>query len=351
MLRGIHLRIPSLYDVWVDLANSPQVMFFAPIVRRLREEGVSALITVRDFSETVPLAERLGLNFKLVGSYGGKGKLGKVAALLRRALALYGTVRGKGIRLALSHNSYDAILAGRMAGLRVWTYMDYDGQPANHLAFRLAHRVHVQEWFPEEALRRFGAHPKRVVRYRGLKEEVYLRSFRPDPTFPDRVLAPLRRPLVVARPPSTTSLYSRGYGDFWGVLRILKGKGYDVRLLQRNPEDGEMASRYGIPLLPKPIDGPQLLYWSDAFVGGGGTMTREAVLLGARTFSVFPAVGFLDRRLMEMGLVERLNVEKAKEVSIEERRSRRVRHFNPHLLDEIVEEIVGYLRRFRPNAS
>ncbi len=330
--------------VWIDLANSPQVMFFAPIVRRLRKEGVSVLITVRDFSETVPLARRLGLNFKLIGSYGGKGKVRKAAALLRRAFALYGAVRGKGVRLALSHNSYDAILAGRMAGLRVWTYMDYDGQPANHLAFRLAHRVHVQEWFPEEALRRFGAHPDKVVRYRGLKEEVYLRDFRPDPDFPKKVLAPLRRPLVVARPPSTTSLYSKGYGDFWEVLKVLNGKGYDVRLLQRNPEDGEVASRYGISLLPKPIDGPQLLYWSDAFLGGGGTMTREAVLLGTRTFSVFPAVGFLDRRLMEMGLVERLDVERAKGVEITERGNRKVRHFNPNLLDELVGEILEALR-------
>ncbi len=344
MLRGIHFRISPLYDVWIDLANSPQVMFFAPIVRRLQSEGVSVLITARDFSETVPLARRLGLKFKIVGSYGGKGKVKKAASLLRRALSLYGEVRGKGIRLALSHNSYDAILAGRIAGLRVWTYMDYDGQPANHLAFRLAHRIHVQEWFPEDALRRFGAHPDRVVRYRGLKEEVYLRDFRPDPAFPDRVLAPFRRPLVVARPPSTTSLYSKGYGDFWDVLGVLKGKGYDVRLLQRNPEDKDMAGRYGIPLLPKPVDGPQLLYWSDAFVGGGGTMTREAVLLGTRTFSVFPAVGFLDRRLMDMGLVERLNLKRAEEVSLEERRDRRVRHFNPNLLDDLVGEILGYVR-------
>ncbi len=329
--------------VWIDLANSPQVMFFAPIIRDLEGRGIRVIVTARDFSETVPLARRLGLNFVPLGRYGGKGKVKKAYSLLKRALALYKFVRGKGVKLALSHNSYDAILAGRMAGLQVWTYMDYDGQPANHLAFRLAHRVHVQEWFPDEALRRFGAKPEKVVRYRGLKEEVYLRDFVPDPTFPERVLSPFSRPLVVARPPSTSSLYSKGYGEFWEVLGVLKGKGYDVRVLQRNPEDGVFARRYGITLLPRPIDGPQLLYWSDAFVGGGGTMTREAVLLGTRVFSVFPAAGFLDRKLMEMGMIERLGVHNARSLVLHERKERRVRGFNPNLREELVGEIVEYL--------
>ena len=35
--------------------------------------------------------------------------------------------------------------------------MDYEHQPANHLAFRLASRVIVPRAFPTEALRRYGA--------------------------------------------------------------------------------------------------------------------------------------------------------------------------------------------------
>jgi len=333
--------------VWIDLANSPQVMFFAPIIRELESRGIRVIVTAREFSETVPLARRLGLNFVPLGRYGGKGKVRKAYSLLKRAISLRRFIRGKGVKLALSHNSYDAIVAGRMSGLQVWTYMDYDGQPANHLAFRLAHRVHVQEWFPEEALRRFGAKPERVVKYRGLKEEVYLKDFVPDPNFPGKVLHPLHRPFIVARPPSTSSLYTRGYGDFWEVLGILRGKGYDVRVLQRNPEDGSVAQRYGIPLLPRPIDGPQLLYWSDAFIGGGGTMTREAVLLGTRVFSVFPAAGFLDRKLMEMGLIERLDVRTAGSLTVQGRRERKVRRFNPNLREELLEEIIDYLRTRR----
>ena len=328
--------------VWVDLANSPQVMFFAPFIRSLQERGVEVLITVRDFSETVTLATKKGLRFHLIGGYGGRGRLGKAFNLVKRAYLLASFVEGRGVKLALSHNSYEAILAARILNLQTWTYMDYDGQPANHLAFRLAHRIYVQEWFPEDALRRFGASPERVFRYRGLKEEVYLRDFKPDPSYPSS-LGVRRRPFVVARPPSTSSLYSRGYGEFWEILAEMRGKGYDVRVVARNPEDGEYAHRYGLHLLPKPVDGPQLLYWCDAFVGGGGTMTREAVILGTRTFTVFPAAGFLDAKLMEMGLLERLDREKVRSLRLDVKRERSVRHFNPHLLDDLIGDVMDWL--------
>jgi len=330
--------------VWVDLANSPQVMFFAPLIREMERRGIDVLTTARDFSETVPLAKYLGLNVRVVGRHGGKSKLGKAKAMLSRVASLANLLRGRGIDLALSHNSYDAILAGRLLRTTVWTYMDYDLQPANHLAFRLAHRVFVQEWFPEDALRRYGASGRKVVRYRGLKEEVYLRDFSPDPDFL-RTLGEFHRPLIVARPPSTSSLYTAGYGEFWEVLSLLKGRGYDVRVIRRNPEDASMAKSVGVRVLPRPIDGPQLLYWSDAFVGGGGTMTREAVILGTRTFSVFPAPGFLDRKLMDLGLVESLSKSKARRVEIRERRHRNLRFFNRNLRDDLLEFILNFLNR------
>ena len=56
--------------------------------------------------------------------------------------------------------------------------MDYEHQPANHLAFRLASRVIVPRAFPEAALTRFGVAAAKVRRYDGIKEDVYLANFR-----------------------------------------------------------------------------------------------------------------------------------------------------------------------------
>ena len=108
---------------------------------------------------------------------------GKAGNLVRRASALRGWAHARAFDLAVSHNSYSQILAARALSLRSVTLMDYEHQPANHLAFRFASRIIVPRAFPETALARFGAHGAKVRRYDGTKEDVYLADFKPEPGF------------------------------------------------------------------------------------------------------------------------------------------------------------------------
>src|SRR3712207_7407437 len=48
--------------------------------------------------------------------------------------------RGRRIDLAISHNSYAQLAAARSLRLRTATAMDYEHQPANHVAFRSEER-------------------------------------------------------------------------------------------------------------------------------------------------------------------------------------------------------------------
>src|SRR5258705_255265 len=138
----------------------------------------------RDFAETVKLAEAAGFVAEIIGGHGGGKLSGKAGNLVQRALGLARWARGRNLDLAVSHNSYSQILAARALSLRTITLMDYEHQPANHLAFRMATRIIVPNAFPEAALARFGASPAKVKRYAGLKEDVYLADFRSDPEFP-----------------------------------------------------------------------------------------------------------------------------------------------------------------------
>ena len=47
--------------VWIDLTNSPHVLFFRPIIRRLDEAGVETAVTARDFAQTLGLLELYGI--------------------------------------------------------------------------------------------------------------------------------------------------------------------------------------------------------------------------------------------------------------------------------------------------
>src|SRR5882762_1097186 len=192
--------------IWIDLANSPHVPFFRALIPEFAGRGHQVEITARDYAQTVELAAAAGMTPVVIGGHGG-GKLSRKAGnLVGRAAALAKWARGRGFDLAVSHNSYAQIAAASALGIRSVTLMDYEHQPANHLAFRLASRVIVPRAFPESALRRFGASRGKVKRYKGTKEDVYLADFTPDQNFYQKLRALGVGPddvLIVVRPPAS----------------------------------------------------------------------------------------------------------------------------------------------------
>src|SRR5947207_946872 len=169
--------------IWIDLANSPHVPFFRSLANDFMRRNHDVVVTARAFAETLELAEAAGFAPQVIGGHGGGKLSGKAGNLVLRALALARWARGRNIDLAVGHNSYSQILAARALSLRAVTLMDYEHQPANHLAFRLASRVIVPRAFPEAALTRFGVTTAKVKRYDGIKEDVYLANFAADANF------------------------------------------------------------------------------------------------------------------------------------------------------------------------
>ncbi|HEX5706297.1 MAG TPA: DUF354 domain-containing protein, partial [Pyrinomonadaceae bacterium] len=200
--------------IWIDLANSPHVPLFRALAPELRARGHETIFTARDFAQTAEMARAAGLAFEVVGARGSTRALArKAGGIAGRALALARWARGRGVDLAVSHNSYAQVLAARALGIRSVTLMDYEHQPANHLAFRLASRVVVPAAFPDADLRRAGARASKVRRYDGIKEDVYLADFVPDPAFAAELRGEFGLTdediLVVARPPARDALYHR----------------------------------------------------------------------------------------------------------------------------------------------
>jgi len=135
--------------IWIDLANSPQVLFFRPLIPEFEKRGHEVAITTRAFAQTIELANLFRMEHIPIGERGGK-KLGKIGlAVLNRSWQLIKFAKEKRFDLAMSHNSYSQAIAARFLGIPFVTSMDYEHQPANHLCFRLAKKVIVPEFFPE----------------------------------------------------------------------------------------------------------------------------------------------------------------------------------------------------------
>ena len=156
--------------VWIDLSNSPHPLLFAPIVGRLESLGHAVRITARDNAQTVELARQRWDDVHVIGGPSMGGRAAKARGMLDRIRELRGWACRERPDVALSHNSYAQIVAASTLGIHTVTAMDYEHQPANHLAFRLAHTVLLPEALSHPSVRRQGATPRKLRFYPGLKE-------------------------------------------------------------------------------------------------------------------------------------------------------------------------------------
>jgi uncharacterized protein len=300
--------------IWIDLSNSPHPLLFSPIATRLEELGHELLLTARDNAQTAELArERFG-DVELIGGPSPAGRTAKGCTMAARIYELTGWARARRPELALSHNSYGQILATSMLGIPAVTAMDFEHQPLNHLAFRLARRVLLPAALAVTDVRRQGASGRRVRFYDGLKEEIYLGDFEPDPDVLQAagITRGENTVLVVARTPPSRAIYHRfGNPLFVDALRTVARNSDSVCVvLARHPEQREAIAALGLSNVVMPeraVDSRSLMREADVVLGAGGTMTREAALLGVPTFSVFagptPAV---DHWLEQRGALRRL---------------------------------------------
>jgi hypothetical protein len=181
--------------------------------------------------------------------------------------------------------------------------MDYEHQPANHLSFRLATRVIVPEVFPAAALEHLGADGSKVVRYPGFKEQLYLSGFQPDRRVLGDLALDAAKVIAVFRPPPDGALYHPMANErFDEVLDGAKrAPGIQIVLL---PRTAAQVARYaeGAHVPSGAVDGASLLALADVVVGAGGTMNREAAVLGTPTYTVFAGkLAAVDAELIRQG--------------------------------------------------
>ena len=293
--------------IWIDLANSPQVLFFRPLIPIFEDLGHRLTITSRHYAQTVGLADHYGLTHTPIGGHGGK-KLGKIGmSLFNRTWELVRFARNRHFDMAISHNSYAQAMAAQLLGISFATSMDYEHQPANHLSFRLAQRVVVPRFFPKSYLRKYGATFHKVRYYAGTKEEIYLSGFIPTPNYRENFHVNPKEILIVMRPPGTWTLYHHFDNPlFEKVLEfVARQKDTKIVFLPRLKEQKQQILNMGYPNIiipPKAVDGPNLMSHADLVIGAGGSMNREAAVLGAKAYSLYAGkLAAVDRYLMKQG--------------------------------------------------
>jgi uncharacterized protein len=338
--------------IWVDLDNSPHVPFFRPIIDELRKRNYQVLVTARDAYQVRELLDFYGVPAQVVGKHHGKHKLFKAAGTCWRALKLIAVVRKERPDLAINHGSRGCLLASASLGIPNVTLLDYE--------FSARVPIIKPTWLmlpsvvPDDHLRRAGA---RVLKYPGIKEDVYLSRFHPDMGLRKRLGISPDDLLITVRPPAVEANYHNPESEKLlteTLNRFVADPCARILLLPRNKrQEDQLRSVWaegltrGKIVIPHHVeDGLNLIWNSDLVISGGGTMNREAAAMGVPVYSVFRGqIGAVDHYLAERGrlvLLETVNDIRTKIKAIRrERLAPRFNGANSPALETIVRNIVS----------
>jgi predicted glycosyltransferase len=301
--------------VWVDFTNTAHVIVLRPLVERLERAGHEVLLTARPLSHTVELLEDWGRPHAVVGRHGGVHRRDKALAAADRVGRLARWARGKRLDRALAHGSTDVPPVSRLLRIPNTTMFDYEWAALqHHVNCRLATRVLVPEAIPPERLARYGARPPKLVRYPGLKEEYYLAEFEPDRTVLEQLGVAGAEVLNVVRTAPSYALYLGG-SETPLLARVLQRAAADPRVrtvvLARTDEQRASVRALGLDRVVVPertVDGRSLVALADVLVSAGGTMNREAAVLGTPVWSMFEGpLGGVDELLVREGRLRLLS--------------------------------------------
>jgi predicted glycosyltransferase len=316
--------------LWVDMTNSPHVLVLRPIIAEFRRRGWEVDVTAREYAQTLPLLERFGIPYTLIGHHRGRNMAAKAWGLFARSSAMVRFGRSRGFDLAMSHASNDLPVAAALLGVPHVTMFDYEfARLSHHINVRLSAKALVPDAIPLEALATYGGTPEKVDRYPGLKEEYYLADFEPDPAVLTELGLDVGKVLAVLRTPPSMAAYHRMENPlFDDVLRTIAARD-DVQavVLVRTPDQRAGIEDVGsgnIIVPQRVVDAQSLVYYADVVVSGGGTLNREAAALGTPAWTVFQGrMGAVDRMLVEQG---RLGVlERAEDLRLEKKGPDRTR--------------------------
>jgi len=326
-------------EVWIDIMTTKQVWFLGKFAQYLKDKGIGTWVTVRKYQENTEVLERLTKNgtfdfqYEITGVHGGQSKEGKLDSFLKRCQVHAEKLKGRKVSCAFSLSSPECARVAYGLGIpHVCTSDSPFSVAASILTFPMSEKI-ITSWLSDIwDFMRVGADPNRIVTFKGIDEIAWTKDFKADPKVLGELGLDKKRPIVIVR--ALSPHFSENAPFFkdteTGVEPIIS------ELLKRSNKDVQIVAipRYGQqgPILRKTFgakilvvdhtDGPSLTSQADVLISAGGTMNREAALLGTFAISMDPLckhpMAYGERFLHKKGLLlPTLDVKEATDKAIE----------------------------------
>lgn len=292
--------------IWIDMINPSHPLFFRPVINEFRREN-ELIVTLRNRGETVKLASKFGINGKVIGS-DFEDVVRKTSSIAFRSIVL--SLKVPKFDVALSFENPMSVVASKIRGKRSILLLDNDlkfkikGNLFQNVESKL--KMSATNILVPEACRETFNNFKvkdNLEYYDGYKEDIYIADHQPDPSVLEKI--PFKE-YCLLRPEALASFYVKEKRSIVpAIIEEFKKAGKNILLLPRDKSDFKYTNDEFVHVLKEPLNGLDLVHFSNGVMTGSGTFAREAAVMGKPAVSFFPGKELLsvDQKLVNEGKI------------------------------------------------
>jgi len=357
----------NVKSILFDLDMPKWVLFFLPIIKRLKEKNLNVVITSRggeDYSELNKVLDLYNLDYISIGEYGGASLEGKLKASIYRQTKLIEVIKKYNVQVVVSGSVVDINRVAFGLGVKVINFNDmpirgYKNECKNVTAVTRLTAPFSTTLFkpfvvPSEIFKNLGV--CNIKEYNFLDPLIWLKDFVPDIDYIKKEIPKIdfnKKIIVVREEEFKASYVQNKYSYFYEVIEELQKQDINLIIIPRY-DATHLKERFKKAIvLEKKIILQHLLAYSDLFIGGGGTINIEATYFGVPVISTRSFISHYDKFLIDNNLMWHSNkkdeildlvnkllgkktIEKAKEIY------GKMEVDIDMFVDEIMKELDGY---------
>lgn len=308
--------------IWFDLVTPKSVLFFRPIIDRLKKLKKKVIVTTRSgdgYTEIVDLLKLYNIDFVDRGTFGGACLADKLTASIERQKALMEYITIFNVTKLVSLCSVDANRVAFGLGIPVINFYDIPlsdyktdfkkALPQARLTLPLSDIVFKPFVVPDEIFLRFSLEKHQIYEYKFIDPLIWLKDFTPSKSYVEDIFEKYYidkyKPYIVVREEEYKASYvSKKYPILYEGIREIRSKtGANVIFIPRYESDylkNEFPDCY---ILEEKIVVQHLLAYASLFIGGGGTLNTEACFFGTPTISTRSFISHYDKFQIDSGLM------------------------------------------------
>lgn len=282
---------------WFDTLTPKQTMLFLAIGKVLNSLGFDIIYTTREHDYIHDIFKENKIQAKSIGEYGGSSLKGKLIASVNRMLDLteYITSNEDQIVAAISFSSPDATRVAYGLGIPLILFNDtVHSKHVGRLTFSLARYLITPSCIDKKELIELGANPEIIHQYNGVDEVEYISEVKYNDFLKLRTESKDKNDFcLVFRPEESFASYMKNKESkpYLEILEYLIGKyNGEIMVFPRYPEQKQIIQEKFEGQVTIPSNGfhyLKLLSKAEIVITGGGTMGREAALLGIPSITYF----------------------------------------------------------------